>query len=706
MTHVSDSKPLKMKTILFSLCLVAALLASCTEETVTVEVGAPPVTMKGDVVDVLHGVEIADPYRWLEDQESEETRAWIDEQNKFTDSVLEQLPGRDEMTELFTKLAKIDTITTPFETGGRYFYNKRLADQDLNVIYMREGLEGEETVVIDPHTMSEDHSVSVNMADVTDDGKFMVYAVRQGGKDEVEYRIRNIDTGEDLADVLPEARYYGVQLTNDKSTLYYTKFSMEGPRTYIHKIGDDFANDAKIFGDGYTMDKILFVGLSDDEKWLVATVLHGSSGPTEIHIKPTGSGGSWATVINDGSSRSFAGEAGGKLIIQTNLDAANGRIMTADPANPSVENWQELVPEKEDAVLNGFSAAGGKIIVSYLKDVQSVSEVYDIDGSFVREIAFDSIGSFGAGIGDWDSDEVFFQFSSFHIPPTIYRYDVSTGEKSVWATIDVPIDGETMELKQVWYESKDGTQIPMFVLHKKGLELNGTNPTLLYGYGGFTASMTPGFNGSRAAWVEMGGVYAVANLRGGGEFGDKWHIAGMMEKKQNVFDDFHAAAEWLIANKYTSSENLGIMGGSNGGLLVGAAMTQRPELFGAVVCTYPLLDMVRYHQFMVARFWVTEYGSSEDPEQFEYLHAYSPYHNVAEGTNYPATLFITGDGDTRVAPLHARKMAALVQELNGGENPIMLRYHTKAGHSGGMPLSERIKNSVDTYSFLQWQLGK
>jgi len=391
-------------------------------------------------------------------------------------------------------------------------------------------------------------------------------------------------------------------------------------------------------------------------------------------------------------------------VIQTDMDAPNRRLMSADLTNPSGENWKELIPEQKDAVLKGGAALGGKIVASYLKDVHNLARVYDLKGNLVREITFDSIGSFSGGSGTWESREVFFSFSSFHIPQTIYRYDMETGNQTVWARIRVPVNTKNLELKQVHYSSKDGTRIPMFILHKKNLTLNSKNPVMLYGYGGFNASMTPTFSSRGVAWVESGGVFCVANLRGGGEFGETWHQAGMLEKKQNTFDDFIAAARWLIANKYTSPQHLGIMGGSNGGLLVGACMTQQPDLFGAVICTYPLLDMIRYHHFMLARFWVPEYGSSEDPEQFRYILAYSPYHHVKEGVSYPATLFITGDGDNRVAPLHARKMAALMQAKNSEKNPIMLRYYTKAGHSGGMPLSERIDQTVQLISFLKWQL--
>lgn len=688
---------------------LALLLAACTPaeqpKTVSVTVGPPPETRVDDVVDTLHGVEVPDPYRWLEDQESAETRAWIETQNTYTDSVMQQLPGQEELTALFTKLVKVDSISTPNEQGGKYFYTRRAADQDLSVIYVRDGLEGEERVLLDPHPLSEDHTTSVSMMDISDDGALMVYDIRKGGVDEIEVHIMDVATGQDLPDVLPTARYWGATLTPDKSGMYYTRHGAEGPRVMYHKLGTDIATDTVIFGEGYGPEKILYGGLSENGKWLLAVVIEGSSGPTEIYCKPATGRGVWATVINDGKSRSYPIDAGDKLLIQTDLDAPNGRVMIADFAKPGQANWKELLPHNPNAVLQGVFSMGGKVIANYLENVQDIGRIYEMDGTLVREIALDSIGSFGSISGHFDSTEMFFSFSSFHIPPTIYRYDITTGEKTVWATIAVPVDSASMELKQVTYTSKDGTSVPMFILHKKDLVLDGTNPTLMTGYGGFNASMTPNFSASAVAWAELGGVFALPNLRGGGEFGEAWHQAGMFGNKQNVFDDFHAAAQYLIDNKYTSPAHLGISGGSNGGLLVGAAMTQRPELYGAVVCTYPLLDMIRYQNFLVARFWVPEYGSSEDPEQFPYLLAYSPYHNVKEGVDYPATLFITGDGDTRVAPLHARKMCALLQAKNSGKNPVMIRYHIKAGHSGGMPISEIISNNVETFSFLRWRLS-
>ena len=665
----------------------------------------PPSTTKDAVVDTVHGKAIADPYRWLEDQEAAETRDWIEVQNAYTEALLDHVPGREAIKERLTELTKIDVVGTPTARNGRYFFSKRLKDQDLYVIYMREGLDGEDQVLIDPHGMSEDNRTSVNMMGVSDDGTILIYGVRQGGEDEVEVRFFDVDKRADHPDVLPRSRYFGISLKPDNSGFYYTHFTFMGARIYYHEMGTELKDDEKIFGEGYGPDKIVAGGLSDDGRYLGIIVMHGSAGQkTELYYKDVLNDGPVETLVNDVEARFFPAIAGDVMLLQTNWDAPHGRVLRVSMENPTIENWEEIIPER-DAVIQGVSTAGGKIFVSYLENVVPHVEIFDIDGKPQGEIAFETLGAVGGVGGRWDSDEAFFSYSSFAVPPTIYRYDVTTGEKEVWSKIDLPIDSDNIEVKQVWYESKDGTSIPMFVVHKKGLELNGENPTYLTGYGGFNVNLTPGFNGTAVFAVEAGMVYARPNLRGGGEFGEEWHRAGMFENKQNVFDDFIAAAEWLIDNKYTNSEKLAIAGGSNGGLLVGAAVTQRPDLYGAVICAVPLLDMIRYHNFLVARFWVSEYGSADDPEQFEYIYKYSPYHNVKPGTEYPSVLFISGDSDTRVAPLHARKMTALMQAATGSDRPILLKYDTKGGHSGGTPVTRQIEDQTDTFSFLMWQLG-
>lgn len=691
---------------LLSLLLFLGFLITWQSCKKTTELPSPPETKAFEVLDNLHGVEIADSYRWLENQESPETREWINAQNAYTDLILTPLPGREELKELLTKLIRIDTLGMPTQRAGRYFFHKRNADQELSVIYMREGLRGDDQVLIDPHPMSEDKTTSVMMGDVSEDGTLMAYGVRKGGEDEIEIRLFDVEARKDLPYSLPKARYYGLSLTPDKKACYYTRYTTEGPRVYYHEMGKDFSGDQLIFGEGYGPEMILFCDISENGDWLIITVMYGSAADkTEIYLKDLTTEKPIFPVVKGINARFNGRIADETMFLQTNWEAPNGRVLAVDLNNPAQENWREVIPES-DAVIQGFSGAGGKIFISYLKDVNSKVIGFEPDGTRIREISFPTIGWVSNVHGRWKSSEAFYLFTSFHIPTTIYRYDVDTGNQEVWSKINVPIESDKYEVKQVWFASKDSTQVPMFIVHSKDIKLDGSNPTLLTGYGGFNASLTPYFSAYGVAWIDKGGVYAVPNLRGGGEFGEEWHKAGMREKKQNVFDDFIAAAEYLIEQGYTRPEKLAIEGGSNGGLLVGAAMTQRPDLFGAVVCTYPLLDMIRYHKFLVAKFWVPEYGSSENEEEFKYLYAYSPYHNVKKGTKYSAVLFITGDADTRVAPLHARKMTALMQASTGSEKPILLRYHTKAGHSGGQPLSEQIEDVTEGMIFLLWQLGE
>jgi len=693
-------------SILF--CLIVILFVTVQSCKKGIQVPPPPETKVVEVVDTVHGVDIVDPYRWLEDQNSPETREWISRQNAYTDSILGSLSTRDELKTLAAKLIKIDTISIPIERGGRYFLTKKRADQELSVIYMRQGLDGEDKVLVDAHPMSEDQTTSVNIQDISHDGTLLAYGIRKGGEDELEIRFLNVDTMEELPDVLPRGLYFGISMMPDKSGFFYNRqTTTSGPRILYHSFGTEVGADKEIFGKGYTLGNIMLPVLSDDGRWLVITVLEGASGKTEVYLKDLAGEKPVTTVVNDLDAWTMAFVVGGALYIQTNWEAPNGRLLAADPENPSRENWKEIIPESDmvmQDLIPRVSFAGGKIFVNYLKDVKSQVFIFEPDGTRVGEISFPTIGTVGGLSGNWDSDEVFFIFTSYHIPTTIYRYDVSRGEKEVWAKIEVPIDTEQYDTKQVWYESKDGTKVPMFIGHKKGIKLDGSNPTFLTGYGGFNLSLPPSFSPQAAVWLEKGGVYAFASLRGGGEFGEEWHREGMLENKQNVFDDFIAAAEYLINEGYTKPKKLAIEGGSNAGLLMGAVVTQRPDLYGAVICTYPLLDMVRFHKFLVGRYWVPEYGSSENPEQFKYIYAYSPYHHVKKGTKYPAILFITGDADTRVAPLHARKMTALMQASTGSDKPVMIRYYTSAGHAGGQPVSEQIEELAETMSFLLWQL--
>ena len=560
-------------------------------------------------------------------------------------------------------------------------------------------------MLLDPHGLSADHSVSVNFEDVSLDGRVVAYGVRNGGQDEVEIRFMDVDTRGELKDALPRGRYEGVAVAADRSAVYYSRQTDQGPRVFRHVMGTDVARDEEIFGKGYGPEKYIDIGLSADGRWLKMEAEHGSAGlKVDVYVRDLRKNTPVVTIVNDVDA-SFTGAIGGdRLYLLTNWKAPKFRIMAVDLGDPRREQWKEVVPEGA-SVISDMTLTGGQLLLNRLQDVRTRLSLHDADGKLSREVALPGIGAVGSVSGDWSQDEAFFAFSSLAQPPTIYRYRVGAGERDVWARLEVPIRSEDVEVEQVWYASKDGTRVPMFVAHRKGIPLDGNNPTLLTGYGGFNISMRPFFSSRAAFWIENGGVFALPNLRGGGEFGEAWHLAGMLDKKQNVFDDFLAAADWLITRKYTSPSRLAISGGSNGGLLVGAALTQRPELFRAVVCSYPLLDMLRYHRFLVARYWVPEYGSAEDAAQFPVLRAYSPYHHVKAGERYPAVLFITGDGDTRVAPLHARKMAALLQASNASDRPVLLHYDTKAGHSGGLPASKVIEDLTNEMLFLFWQLG-
>jgi prolyl oligopeptidase len=667
---------------------------------------APPPSRVENVKETLHGVELTDPYRWLEDQESPATRAWINAQMDYAKSLLGNYSGRKAIEERLTQLIKIDRIEMPRERGGRYFYFKRKAEQAQPVLYMRKGARGKEEVLLDPNTMSADQTTSVQLLDIIQDGSLIAYGVQQGGEDEVEVHLLDTNTKKELADTLPKGRYFGgVSVRPDRSGIYYGRQEQDGPRVRYHAMGTDTAKDPEIFGKGYDAGKIIGTSLSADGRHLICIVYYGSAAAkTEVYVQDVAGNAPMKTIVNDIEARFEGDIVDDDLYVLTNWNAPNGRILKISLKNPERAQWKEIVPTEKENVIDYFTLAGGQVFVHSLKNVSSHVRIFDPEGKSLGTLKLPALGSVNSINGRWESKEVFFNFASFPIPLTIFRYDTEKKRRTVWAKIKTPVDTDKIEVRQVFYPSRDGTQIPMFLVHRKGLKMDGKRPVYMTGYGGFNASLTPYFSSIAAMWAESGGVYVVPNLRGGGEFGEEWHKAGMLDKKQNVFDDFISAAEWLIKNNVTNPGKLAIEGGSNGGLLVGAALTQRPELFRAVVCAVPLLDMIRYHQFLVAKFWVPEYGSSEDPLQFKYLLAYSPYHNVKPGTKYPAVLFITGDADTRVAPLHARKMCALLQAATGSEHPVLLHYDTRTGHSGGKPVRKVIEDLTDELAFLYWQL--
>ena len=683
------------RSVAFSL-FVAALAAAET----------PPPTPVHPVTETLHGVAITDPYRWLEDQNSPETRAWLNAQIGYTQAFLNRLPVREKIKQRLAQLIRIDSYTIPIERHGRYFFSRRLANENRASICMRTGLEGKDEVLVNPSDVSKDETTSVFIWGVTRDGRLLTYGVRRGGEDEEELRILDLDTGRLLPDGLPRALHFGMAIKEDRSGFFYSIYTTaHGSYVFYHPMGKPLSDDREIFGKGYGTDALIGVELSEDDRWLLIDVNMGvPPKKVEVWTQDVATGGPIKPVVTDVDAEFKPFIRGDRIYLWTNWNAPNWRILMADLQDPAREKWKEIVSESQWPI-DGATGAAGRLFVTYLEDVKSRVKQYDPAGKYLGDLKLPGIGSVSGPEGRWAGDEAFFYYTSFVEPGTIYRIAPSSELQQVWYRPSIPIKPDDYEVKQVWYESKDKTRVPMFLVYRKGLQADGNRPVFLTGYGGFAVSETPVFSQVAAVWAEMGGVFALPNLRGGGEFGEKWHRAGMFEKKQNVFDDFIGAAEWLVANHYTQPRKIAIRGGSNGGLLVGAAITERPDLFGAAVCSYPLLDMLRYQKFKVGSYWVTEYGSADDPNQFPYLLRYSPYQNVKKGTQYPAVMFMTGDFDTRVDPLHARKMAALMQASTGSNRPILLKYDTKSGHSGGKPVNQQIDDDADWISFLWSEAG-
>lgn len=669
--------------------------------------GCPPKAQTDDVVDVLHGVRVADPYRWLEDQQSAQTRAWINAEDVCTKGVLDSLADRKTIADRLAELMHTESVDVPLIRGGRLFYMKRASNEDLSLLYTRDDANGREELLVDPRPLSPDHSTSVSLLGASDDGRYLFYGVRLGGRDQMTLHVMDVQTRHDLPDRFANIHYFGVGLTRDAKHLYYGTTGADGPRVMLHAMGTATSQDREIFGKGYDQRILVSPRIFDRGRWLVIDVSHGSSGSNDIFVQDLAGKGPLRPIIKDVPAIFQPEIAGQTLYMMTDWKAPNHRIVAVDlTGDVSPAKWRDVVPASGNPI-QGFSLAGGKLLVRYLENASYRVKIFDANGKADGEIQLPAMGTVRSIQSRSDSNDVMLSFTAFAIPPAVYHYDMTDGRLAVWAQPKVPVDAQAFETRQVWYHSKDGTRVPMFLFYKKGLKPNGSIPTLLTGYGGFDLSTTPAFRQEAIVWAEHGGVWAEANMRGGGEFGEAWHRAGMFGNKQNVFDDFYAAAEWLIHDGYTNPEKLGIQGMSNGGLLMGASLTQRPDLFHAVICMYPLLDMLRYQKFMGGPWWVSEYGSADDAAQFKYLLKYSPYQNIHRGTKYPAVLFITGDGDTRVAPLHARKMAARLQAnaANPPDKPILILYDTKSGHSGGRPVGQQIEEQVNMLSFLFWQLG-
>ena len=662
---------------------------------------APPFTRRDDFAETLHGVTIVDPYRWLEDDAIPETRAWIDAQNRYTHALLDPLPRRAAIRARLEALARIDRQSLPGAHGTRYFTWKRRAADELWSFFVREG---RDEVLLDPHPLSADHTASFTVDAISADGRRIVYGIRRGGEDEVELHVLDVATKKELPDRLPRGLYRGVSMKPDASGFYYSQQDRKnGPRVRYHTMGTPTDTDPIVFGEGLGPSDGAWGGVSQNGRHVTFVAWHGWKS-TDVYVQDLGKKSPIVPIVVGKEARSSLDFAGDRAIVETNLDAPNGRIVEIDLRHPEPAKWREIVPEGKDTIEH-WDLAGGRVVVGYLHDVAARIVVHALDGKLEGDIALPSIGALSGLAGRWDSDEIFLGFTSHTTPWTALRASVRTREVATWWTPSVPFDASAFETEQVWVTSKDGTRLPMFLVHKKGVARDGTRPTLLYGYGGFNMSLTPGFSSSIAWWIEQGGVYAVPNLRGGGEYGEKWHRAGMLEKKQNVFDDFIASAEWLVANKITSPERLAIRSGSNGGLLVGAALTQRPEFFRAVLCEYPDLDMVGYYRFKNNNPpALLEYGDASKPDEFKFLSAYSPYQRVTAGVRYPAVLLVTGDEDTRVPPLQARKMTARLQASSASGRPIAILYDAKAGHAGGKPLGKALDDEALALAFLFAQL--
>jgi prolyl oligopeptidase len=687
-------------SLFISVCALALAEESTAAESNVLDSAAPgtwagpPKAKVAPVEDTVQGHKVIDPYRYLENPNDPETKLYVEQELAYTRSVLDPLPGRDKIKERLSQLLEIGTVGAPQMGGKYYFHTRREGNQNQPVLYIRERVDGEDRVLVDVNKMSSEGTVALDWWFAAEDGKYVAYGMSASGSEESTLHLIESATGKLLPETIERTRFASIAWMKDSSGFYYTRHPKKGDvpageevyhvKVFYHQIGSDPVKDPLVFDESKNPQDIPNVNLSEDDRWLLINVQHGWT-KTEMYLQDLRSKNP-PLQITTGKEFLYGGEFfQGKLYITTNEDAPHYRVFVADAVNAKRENWKEIIPPS-DAVLQDASVTGGKLLAQYEHNATSELKLFTLDGEKIGDISLPAIGDVFSASGRYDRNEIFFGFQSFTAPPSIYRVDLNDRKSALWAKVDAPsIDSSAYDVQQVWYNSKDGTKVPMFIVNKKGIEKNGKNPTLLTGYGGFNISLKPAFNRSMYLWMEHGGVYAVANLRGGSEFGEDWHRAGMLEKKQNVFDDFIAAGEYLIAQKYTDKDHLAIQGGSNGGLLMGAMVTQRPDLFRAVVCAVPLLDMLRYQNFQIAKLWIPEYGSSEDAKQFEWLYAYSPYHHVKQGQEYPAILFLTGDTDTRVDPMHAKKMAALMQaEAKNGsskDRPILLRIETKAGQT-------------------------
>ncbi|MGI9107879.1 MAG: prolyl oligopeptidase family serine peptidase [Pyrinomonadaceae bacterium] len=723
MSPLNDSRTLALRLLLMVIFLMQTLPAAVAQKnaaTATTTGGAQnllkppayPTAKKVEQVDDYHGTKVADPYRWLEDLDSADTKSWVEAQNKLTNAYLAEIPARQKIKERLTKLWNYERYGIPFREGSRYFYAKNDGLQNQSVFYTVAALGEEPRVLLDPNKLSADGTVALAGTAISRDGKLMAYGLSASGSDWSEWRVRNVETGQDLPDTVKWVKFSGASWTPDGKGFFYSRYDEpkagakmasvnEYQKLYYHRLGTPQAEDALIYERKDQKEWGFSGDVTEDGRYLIVHVWVGTDSKNRIYYKDLQTKDAPIVKLLDDfdAAYNFIDNDGPIFWFMTDKDAPRYKIIAVDTRRPERENWKTIIPEAAETI-DGVNVVNNMFVLSYLKDARSLVKVHQTDGAPVREVALPGIGT-ASGFGGKRTDkETFYSYSGYTTPTTIYRYDLTTGQSSVFRQPKVDFDPNGYETKQIFYTSKDGTRVPMFITHKKGLKLDSTNPTLLYGYGGFNSSETPGFSVGRLVWMEMGGVYAVANLRGGGEYGKEWHEAGMKLKKQNVFDDFIAAAQWLISNKYTATPKLAIFGGSNGGLLVGAAITQRPDLFGAAIPAVGVMDMLRFTKFTIGAAWTADYGSPDTPEEFKALYAYSPLHNLKPGTSYPPTLITTADHDDRVWPGHSFKFAATMQVAQASPAPVLIRIETKAGHGAGKPTSKSIEEISDMWGFL------
>ncbi|WP_417859794.1 prolyl oligopeptidase family serine peptidase [Winogradskyella sediminis] len=707
-----------MRKLLLS-ALVLTFFVSCKNETETVKKTTInyPETHTIDTVDTYFGEDVKDPYRWLEDDRSDETEAWVKAQNEVTFGYLDQIPYREELKERLRKLWNYEKIGAPFVEGDYTYFYKNDGLQNQYVIYRYKTDEDPKTaeVFLNPNTFKEDGTISLGGTSFSKNGKTLAYTISEGGSDWRKILIMDVETNEIIEDTLVDVKFSGMSWYKNEGFYYSSYDKPEGSelsaktdqhKVYYHKLGTKQSEDALIFG-GTPEEKHRYIGagVTEDDKYLIISASVSTSG-NKLFIKDLSNPNSKLVTILDhtDSDSNIIENVGSKLYIMTNLDAPNQKIVTVDASNPTPENWVDFIPETENVL--SPSTGGGYFFANYMVDAVSKVLQYDYNGKLIREVELPGIGTASGFGAKKDEKELYYSFTNYVTPGSIYKYHIENGTSELYKKPAIDFNPDDYESKQVFYNSKDGTKIPMIITHKKDLKLNGENPTILYGYGGFNVSLTPNFSIANAVWMEQGGIFAVPNLRGGGEYGKAWHDAGTQLKKQNVFDDFIAAAEYLITEKYTSSDYLAIRGGSNGGLLVGATMTQRPELMKVALPAVGVLDMLRYHTFTAGAGWAYDYGTAEDSkEMFQYLKGYSPVHNVKEGVAYPATLVTTGDHDDRVVPAHSFKFAAELQSKQTGNSPTLIRIETDAGHGAGTPVSKTIEQYADIFGFTLYNMG-